>query len=360
MTEAGLRGAEVARLYHEELVGPLLGRAYPGLRYAAARLGSGSDVLGYDDARSRDHDWGCRLTVLVDEPDAVVIPRVSDLLERELPEAFRGLPVRFGVTWDPARTHNVHVTTVRELAVSRLGADPLGGLSAVDWLLLTGQGVLEVTAGPVFRDETTELAPLRAMLACYPPDVERYVLIAGWQRLGYELPMHGRAADAGDELGSRLIAARMADAVVHMAFTLSRRWMPYLKWRGTALARLPIGAAIAGPLRALLSAGHWRDREDATAAAAGALLSAQRDLGLPAPQDATAPFFDRPFRTIHPHMQPGLRAQVTDPDLMRLPDGVGSVEQWAASHDLEQFPGRRAALLAAYRSLIEAFPAAGT
>ncbi len=74
MTDAGLQGAEVARLYFEELVGPLLGRAFPGLRYAAARLGSGSDVLGYDDARSQDHDWGCRLTVLLDEPDAALNP----------------------------------------------------------------------------------------------------------------------------------------------------------------------------------------------------------------------------------------------------------------------------------------------
>jgi hypothetical protein len=358
MTDAGLRGAEVARLYYQDLVGPVLGRAFPGLRYAAARLGSGSDVLGYDDARSRDHDWGCRLTVVLDDPDAPLIPAATEVLERELPETFRGLPVRFDVTWDPARTHNVHVTTVRELAVSRLGVDPLQGLSTLDWLVLTGQGVLEVTAGPVFRDETAELAPLREALAWYPPDVERYVLIAGWQRLEYELPMHGRAAEAGDELGSRLIAARMADTAAHLTFLLSRQWMPYLKWRGTALARIPLGSAIAGPLAAALSAGDWREREDAIAAAAQELASAQRNLGLPAPDTATVPYFDRPFRTIHRDMQAALRAQVTDPDLLRLPDGIGAVEQWAACHDLEKFPERRAALKAAYRSLMAAAPGA--
>ncbi len=283
-----------------------------------------------------------------------LIPQVAELLERELPETFRGLPVRFDVTWDPAHTHNVHVTTVRELAVSRLGVDPLNGLSALDWLLLTGQSVLEVTAGPVFRDQTTELAPLAAALAWYPPDVERYVLIAGWQRLEYELPMHGRAAEAGDNLGSRLIAARMADGIMHLAFTLSRQWMPYLKWQGTAFGRLPLGAAIAGRLATIVSADGWRDREDAIAAAAGELLNAQRDLGLPAPDAATAPYFNRPFRTIHRDVQQGLRAQIADPDLLRLPDGIGSVEQWADCHDLEKFPERRAALQSAYRSLVQA------
>jgi hypothetical protein len=67
VTDHDLRGAELARRFFAGVVEPLLSRAVPGLRYAAARLGSGSDVLGLDDAMSRDHDWGCRLTLLVDE-----------------------------------------------------------------------------------------------------------------------------------------------------------------------------------------------------------------------------------------------------------------------------------------------------
>ena len=101
------------------------------------------------------------------------------------------------------------------------------------------------------------------------------------------------------------------------------------------------------------SAANWRDREDAIATAAGELLTAQRDLGLPCPETATTPYFNRPFRTIHPDMQKGLRAQITDPGLLRLPGGMGSVEQWTASHDIEKFPERRTALQAAYRSLME-------
>lgn len=111
-------------MFHADVVGPLLTRALPRLRYAAGRLGSGSDVLGLDDATSRDHDWGCRLTLLVDEPDREAVPRVSELLERELPESFRGYPIRFGTTWDRSRSHKVHVATVPDFAVSHLGIDP--------------------------------------------------------------------------------------------------------------------------------------------------------------------------------------------------------------------------------------------
>ena len=77
-------------MFHADVVGPLLARRLPRLRYAAGRLGSGSDVLGLDDATSRDHDWGCRLTLLVDEPDSGVLPQVSELLERELPDTYQG------------------------------------------------------------------------------------------------------------------------------------------------------------------------------------------------------------------------------------------------------------------------------
>ena len=179
MTVRDLGGAELARGFFSDVVQPLLSRAMPGLGYAAARLGSGSDVLGLDDAMSRDHDWGCRLTLLVDEDARDQVQRISRILAETLPERFGEFPVRFPVTWDSSVSHQVEVATVGDFAASRLGVDPTGGLSALDWLTVTGQSVLEVTAGPVFADRTRTLAAVRSLLAWYPPEVERYVLAAG-------------------------------------------------------------------------------------------------------------------------------------------------------------------------------------
>ena len=329
---------------------PLLSRAAPGLAYAAARLGSGSDVLGLDDGMSRDHDWGCRLTLLVDEDTRGQVPRISQLLGEELPERFGHYPVRFPVTWDRSVSHNVDIATVADFAVSRLGVDPTAGLSTLDWLTMTGQSVLEVTAGPVFTDRTRTLAAVRALLAWYPPDVERYVLAAGWQRLCQLMAMVGRTAEAGDELGSRLLSAGLASDLVSLAFSLSQRWAPYAKWRGTVFRSLPVAARLGPLLDAAAAAPDWRERENALADGCELLLDLQRRHGLPAPGSAVIPFWDRPYRTVDEAVPRTLLAGITDPDVTRLPPLVGAIEQWADSTEVLSSPGRRAALQAAYRS----------
>ena len=354
MTDRDLRGAELARRFFTGVVEPLLSRALPGLRYAAARLGSGSDVLSLDDQMSRDHDWGCRLTLLVDQDARDQVPRISRILEEGLPERFGEFPVRFPVTWDSSVSHKVEVATVADFAASRLGADPTGGLSVLDWLSVTGQSVLEVTAGPVFTDRTSTLAAVRALLAWYPPDLERYVLAAGWQRLCQSLPMVGRTAEGGDELGSRLLSAGLAGDLLWLAFALSRRWAPYAKWRGTAFRSLPVAARLGPLLDAAAAAPGWRKRENALATACEVLLGIQREQGLPAPESAVIPFFDRPYRTVDQAVPQGLLAAITDPDVARLPPMVGSIEQWVDCTDVLSSPSRRAALQTAYRAWADA------
>jgi hypothetical protein len=351
MNDRAMSGGELARRFHADVVAPLLAQAMPRLGYAAGRLGSGSDVLGLDDAMSRDHDWGCRLTLVVDEADRDAVPHVAELLDRELPGSYRGHPVRFPVTWDSSRTHNVDVATVAGFATGRLGVDPTGGMPVLDWLVLTGQSVLEVIAGPVFTDRTTELAPLRAALRWYPPDIERYVLAAGWGRLSQEMPMVGRTAERGDELGSRLLCARLADDLMWLAFAVSRRWPPYAKWRGTAFRSLDVAREAAGPLAAAATAPDWRDRESGLAGACEVLLNAQRARGLPAPASAVTRFWDRPYRTVDDAVSQVLLADITDPQVTGLPASIGSIEQWVGSVDFLSSPARRAALRAAYVAL---------
>ena len=343
MSEAHSRvsGRELAEHFHREAVRPILAELLPPGSWAAARLGSGSDVLGLDDAVSQDHDWGCRLTVVLTAPRAGSVDRIDEALERALPGSFSGRPVRFATTWDPQVRHRVEVVTASDLAVSRLGLDPTRGLQPADWLVLTGQSVLEVTAGPIFEDSPGVLAPLHAALRWYPHDVWLYVLASGWSRLTQEMPFVGRAADVGDDIGSHVLSARLVRDVMHLAFLLERRWPPYAKWLGTAFRDLPLGPPLAPTLEEALSPGGWRLREAGLATALDQLRERQRELGLPVAAEAVIPFHDRPYRTANPEMATALVAAITDPEVTALPVGLGSVEQWSDNVDLLTSPVRR-------------------
>lgn len=319
-------GIALARSYYEDVVAPVLYGRWPRLPHAAARLGSGSDVLGLDDELSRDHDWGLRLTLLV-EGDQVDI--VSDHLEEALPDTYQGLPTRFATSWEPEIRQRVQVATAEAFAASRLGLDVAGAMTSVDWLCLTGQAVLEVTAGPVFFDDLGTLTALRRKLAWYPDDVWCHVVAAGWTRLGDTLPNLGRTGHRGDDLGNRVICGRMAGAAMHLAFLISRRWPPYAKWVGTMFSRLPIAAHLQPLLAAALGSECRTQRQDAFVEALATLYRAQRAAGLPTAEGLpTEPHIARPILGVRGAVVDSLSDAVTDPQLRALPAGTGSLEQW--------------------------------
>src|SRR5690606_29905564 len=121
----------------------------------------------------------------------------------------------------------------------------------------------------------------------YPHDVWLHVLAADWVRVEQELPFVGRTGQRGDDLGSRLIAARLVATLVRLAFLVERCWPPYPKWAGTLFARLPV-AATAGGRRDVAGAGRGPARgvrRTARAAAVGRPARAGRPgvRGVPRP-----------------------------------------------------------------------------
>ena len=233
----------------------------------AALLGPGSEVLGYDDDRSQDHDFGPRLQVFMPQVTEVDARRIEERLDAVLPDMCGGHPVRFPTTTDPVRRHRVTVTTVARFFAEMCGVAPTDGLSVDQWLRTPTQVLAAVTAGKVFADPTAEIGQYRDALAWYPDDVWRYVIGCQWQRLAQHEPFLGRTAETGDDLGARLIAARLTGDLVHLAFLLERRWAPYAKWLGSAFRQLDASTTIAPHLATLLSTASPHERERAYLAA---------------------------------------------------------------------------------------------
>ena len=316
-------GVRLADEFYSEVVRPLLEAEFPGLGYAAALIGAGSEVLGFDSERSTDHDWGPRLLVFLEDEEAERLGvAVDEMLGRRLPEVFGGYPVAFGVTRDPGSGigHRVEVFGLGGWLAWRLGFDPRGGVTVRDWLAAPWQRLAEVTGGAVFHDGTGGLTRARAALSWYPRDVWRYVLSCQWSRIAEEEAFPGRCAEAGDELGSVVVTARLARDLMRLWLLMQRRYPPYSKWLGSALAQAPGGAGLGRHLAAALAAAGWPARERELVLAYRIAAEAHNGLGLTEPLDpGTRPYYDRPYQVLDAgRFAAALTATITDPAVRRL------------------------------------------
>jgi hypothetical protein len=340
-----LPGLQLCRLFYFEAVRPLLDEAYPGLPHAAARVGPGSEVLGFDTERSVDHDWGPRLELFLSVQDAAQHGEdLSALLTARLPKQVGGWPTHFEppgarvqvmtATTGPV-AHRVHLTDVASWSVGQLGFDARRGPTVSDWLAAPAQRLAEAVGGVVFHDDLGELTEMRYRLRWYPDDVWRYLLAAQWTRIGQEEAFVGRTAEAGDEFGSRLITARLAREVMRLCLLLARRYPPYSKWLGTAFAALPDVDEIATALHDAVDTRDPGCRQEALCTAYEAAGRWQNRLDLADPVEATRrPFFDRPYPVIDAaRFAAALLNRIGDVALTELPL-VGGIDQYVDSTDI--------------------------
>jgi hypothetical protein len=171
VTEGASFGQEQSRSFYEEVVRPILDASFPGVRHSAALLGRGSEVLGFDDDMSTDHDWTARVVLFLRENDhARLGESIREALSHQLPPRFRDQPT------------DCPILTLRGYFLEHLDFDIDGEVEARDWLTFPEQRLRMVTAGAVYHD-AVGLQAIRDRLAYYPHDVWLYLLVTGWWRV---------------------------------------------------------------------------------------------------------------------------------------------------------------------------------
>ncbi|GAB2610241.1 DUF4037 domain-containing protein [Kribbella endophytica] len=322
-------GLELSARFYAEAVRPMLDSAVPGLPHAAALLGRGSEVLGFDDPMSTDHDWLPRIQLFLRDED---LDRYAEVLREQVPSSFAD------------RTTDVTVHTVRTYFAKHLGIDSEAPLEAQDWLTFSEQSLRMITAGQVFHDEVL-LESARERFAYYPRDVWLYLQLAGWWRIHPEVNLVGRAGQAGDELGSALIGSRLVRDLMHLCFLQDRVYAPYAKWFGTAFSRLAGAAELTPVLSDVIQARSWREREDALLTAYELMAARHNALAITPPvATEVVQMWDRPFKVLWGPFPEALAAKITDPAVQALANRwpVGGVDQ---IRELLWHPRERPALL---------------
>lgn len=356
-----IQGLELSRLLYEEAVRPILAATFPGLAYSAGLLGFGSDVLGFDTPQSMDHDWGPRLMLFLSEAhERRHRNDIIRVLSDKLPLQIYGYPVHFEKNTDETGrmaavehgpvNHRVTVHTGRGFFQDFLRWDAVGEPSVPEWLSFPQQRLRAVTSGAVFHDGLGELEPARAWLHWYPHDVWLYLLASQWQRISQEEPFVGRCGQLDDDLGSRLVAARLVRDLLRLCFLMERQYAPYIKWLGTAFGQLSCAAQLTPILEAGVSVSSWQEREMHLSAAYGMAAQMHNALGITDPLPVqVSPFWARPFQVIHAdRFAKAIRAAIHDEQVCALPPHVGGIEQWVDSTDVLDEPERLCRLRAMY------------
>lgn len=242
-------GIALSQRYFTQAALPILRARFPqivercaaGLCAGGLDAGCGSEVYGYDDFLSRDHNWGARFFLFLNEEDyARCADEMRDVLARELPRAFEGLTI----TATTAQATHFHITTPRRNALAALDVDELPAGDEA-WFLIPEAKLCEYAAGSVYYDPIGLVEPWKRRFSAYP----RNVLL---KRLsGAFLMMH----TAGNALRCAMrcewtacrsyLDAALASAQ-RAALLLSGRFPPHVKWRARAfreIAGLPEGWA---------------------------------------------------------------------------------------------------------------------
>jgi len=353
-------------------VAPILKVHCPELRYSAAVIGSGSEVLGFDTAMSSDHDWGPRMMLFVSSEDYILCrDSLSEKFSRQLPRHFQGFSTNFarslenGVQFldeseSGAITHRIEIHTIDAYLKDYLGLEVSGGcsrdqaVSSLDWLTFPEQKLCAFTRGRVFFDDLG-LEDWRNLFAYYPHDVWLYLLVCCWSDIEQNEHLMGRAGLVGDEIGSALIASALVRDLMRLSFLMAKTYAPYPKWFGTAFGRLPQAHTLSPLLLKVLQAPNWQTREDNLTQAYQLIARAHNQLGLgPSLPVEVRPFYDRPFKVISMGaFSQALRAMINDSELSKLAAKplLGGVDQWSQSTDLLANPCWRPGILGLYKTV---------
>ena len=341
-------GLKLSELFYKEAVKPILDSEFPQLRYSAALIDSGSEVLGFDTPQSRDHHWGPRLLLFLPKADCrEKQEKILTVLGRRLPSTFHGYSTHFGepdeegvqllrkVKNGEPINHRVDVSTIESFFQGYFGINPDDKINELDWLIFSEQKLRTIRSGRVFHDGL-ELNKIRRKLKYYPKDVWLYLLACQWHRIEQQEPSMVRCGDVGDELGSKILAARLIKDVICLCFLMEREYAPYSEWFGTAFSRLRCSTKLTPIIEKVLSSQDWKERERNLSSLYEEIAKMHNSLDITEPLPTTVSrFYSRPYLVIHAdRFAREIRNKIRSRVIRNIKVDIGSVNQFSDSTDV--------------------------
>ena len=261
-----MKGLDLCKKYFFECVKPIIDEKFSSVYdindyYSCALIGWGSDVLRNDDEFSRDHEWGPRLLIFVDEEHKYAIPELDLLLNKYVPVDFSGFKTRFVFDEDGIRVpysctnendnkdnknenENKGVVNIDFFIYDGYIKDFLGVTapeSDLDWLCIPENKLFEITSGEIFYDANNLLQKkLKVYRDYYPLDIWKYRLAYLWENISWDIDTIGLLRKRGNIISEKIAVYKTVMPIIKLISAYNRKYSPsYCKHIGTEFYKLP-------------------------------------------------------------------------------------------------------------------------
>lgn len=229
-----MNGIQLSEKLFTDIVYPVLvDKFYDSINdISVALLGEGSEVLGYDDEISQDHNFCPRMIIFVKDKK---YPQIVSELRQEIisssPEEFFGFKL--------LNSHYckfIEVVPLEKYFLDHLHIDDFPSTNK-DWLKLDEQKLVEITSGKIFFDPQQKLQNTINRFNYYPEDVRLYLLSICFSRLS-EVGGIERAIRRQDIIATDMYRTFFSYFIIKTLHLYKGKYCPYCKWMGKNLETL--------------------------------------------------------------------------------------------------------------------------
>lgn len=252
-----MKGLTLARQYFEAYGRTMLEKLseeHPALRgqFAAGLVGQGSECLGFDDALSRDHDFGPSFCIWLPQKLYLQYGKCCQEAYDSLPKEYAGYPSRQVTAFG---TDRVGVLEIGAFYTRLIGKEDAPKSNA-EWMWIPESRLAQATCGEVFLDEPGIFSGIRKnLLDYYPEDVRKKKIAARLAAMAQSGQYnYGRLCQRGEWTGAFLALMEFVKNACSVVHLLNRRYTPFYKWMHKSLANMPVLPEVYGLLDQLTDA----------------------------------------------------------------------------------------------------------
>jgi hypothetical protein len=248
-----MQGLELAEKFYQAHGAPMLIDRFGDRaeRIAVGMVGPGSECFGFDDAISRDHDWGPGFCLWLTAQDYQAFGQELQTAYLSLPSRFAGFGPRRA---SPGEEHRTGVRIIEDFYRSYTGLKHPPATLA-QWLAIPEAYLATCTNGKVFYDRAGQFSSWRKTLLDFYPEDVRLKKIASCCLGAAQAGQYNfeRCLKRHDVFAANYALIKFGAEAISLVFLLNKRYAPFYKWMHRAVKALPIlGAMVHDKLAELM------------------------------------------------------------------------------------------------------------